>query len=340
MKYEYAVFIGRFQPVTLAHRAIIERALDIAENVIIFVGSYKAPISLRNPFTHLERATMILSSIKGGYWGRVTTIPILDSNYAFNSWLREIKYKVDLYTENSDSICLMSHTKDKTSYYLDHFPEWDNIYVETLFDNLSATDIRNKLFEGDTSNIQVPEGVVKFIDYILLNNEERFKTLSQEYEFIKQYKKSWEVAPYPVTFVTTDSIVLCKGHILLIKRGRLPGKDKYALPGGFLDIAETIENGCIRELLEETNIAVPEQILRKSVEKVKTIDNPIRDPRGRCITFAHLIRLELDYLPEIEAGDDACKAEWIPIYDLGGLRESFFNDHLQIIYNFLDIGVN
>ena len=61
--YKYLVFIGRFQPFHMGHKAVVDEALKRAENVIMLIGSANMPRSLRNPFTVEERAQMI----KGAY---------------------------------------------------------------------------------------------------------------------------------------------------------------------------------------------------------------------------------------------------------------------------------
>ena len=61
--------------------------------------------------------------------------------------------------------------------------------------------------------------------------------LKQEHDYILGYRRAWEAAPYPPTFVTTDAVVVQSGHILLIQRKAAPGKGLWALPGGFLNLS-------------------------------------------------------------------------------------------------------
>jgi bifunctional NMN adenylyltransferase/nudix hydrolase len=154
-------------------------------------------------------------------------------------------------------------------------------------------------------------------------------------EVITRYKASWSGVPYPITFVTTDAVVICKGHILLVQRGRNPGKGLFALPGGFINQNETLERCALRELKEETKIDVPTAILKNSIKKVKVFDDPIRDPRGRFITHAHLILLDQKDLPEVKGSDDASDARWISYSDTDRYSNIFYADHYQIIKNFL-----
>lgn len=339
-KFDYVVYIGRFQPPTLAHQAMFKKALDQGKKLIIVIGSDKASPSLRNPFTTEERRKMILWSIEDlGYDdNRVVCIPMQDSAYNFTAWVSELQRKVHAIIPEGSSVALLGHYKDNTSYYLKHFPEWNSITSSSLHDGLSATEVRVSLFSGNGLHSlkgKVPESVFDFLTDYTIHHPYRFDNLKSEYKFIEKYKDDWKDAPYAPTFVTTDAVVFCNGHILLIKRGRNPGKGQYALPGGFLDQKEVVEEGCIRELIEETKINTPIPILKSSIKEVKYIDNPWRDPRGRTITFAHLIELGLKELPKVKAADDAAEVEWLPIGSLSNLEGQFFNDHLQIIKYFL-----
>jgi len=131
---------------------------------------------------------------------------------------------------------------------------------------------------------------------------------------------------YPSPSVTADVVVwLVSGgqpHVLLIQRRHEPYKGYWALPGGFIDITETLEEAARRELAEETGISdVP-------LEPLRPFDAPERDPRKRVITMAFLALL---YEPESEislcAGDDAAAARWWRLRELPPLAF----DHDQII---------
>lgn len=330
MKADYCVFIGRFQPLTIAHEAMICRAKEEAENVIIILGSDRASPSLKNPFTTDERKKMILSAFPD-----VVILTVKDSAYNFNAWIAEVHKKVSAITTPNSKIKMIGHFKDDSSYYLKYFPQWEFVNEKSIY-NLSATDVRNELFNGRghistkwTTFVSV--SVEKFINEWIEKEKVKFDNFVAEYDFLKKYHKSWESAPYPPTFVTTDALVLSHGHILLIKRGRNPGKGLYALPGGFLDQVETIEQGCIRELKEETKIDVASPILKSSITQVHVFDHPHRDPRGRTITHAHLIELSLREMPNVKAADDAAEVVWIPIGELDNIEDQFFGDHIQII---------
>jgi bifunctional NMN adenylyltransferase/nudix hydrolase len=153
---------------------------------------------------------------------------------------------------------------------------------------------------------------------------------------VKKYKEAWKAAPFPPTFMTVDAVVVQSGHILLVKRGDMPGKGLWALPGGFLNQEETMLDGAIRELKEETKIKVPVPVLKGSIKESKTFDAPNRSSRGRTITQAFLIDLGVGELPKVKGSDDAEKAFWVPFNQVK--QEKMFEDHHAIIDYFLNIG--
>ena len=155
--------------------------------------------------------------------------------------------------------------------------------------------------------------------------------LVREYDFIKQYKSAWEAAPYAPTFVTVDAVVVQSGHVLLVRRRAEPGRGLYAIPGGFLDPGERIDDAVFRELREETKIKVPEPVLRGSVRAKEVFDAPNRSLRGRTITHAYLIELQPGALPKVKGSDDAEKAKWVPISVFERMENQMFEDHYHII---------
>jgi 8-oxo-dGTP diphosphatase len=110
--------------------------------------------------------------------------------------------------------------------------------------------------------------------------------------------------PFPRTpALTTDCVLVdAKGRVLLIRRGHPPFKGKYALPGGFVDIGESVEDACRRELLEETGVKAGRLRL------IGVYSDPKRDPRGHTCTVAFLARVGR---ATARAGDDAAAAEWV-----------------------------
>lgn len=131
---------------------------------------------------------------------------------------------------------------------------------------------------------------------------------------------------YPRPSVCVDIIVLYKQgkkiFILLIERKHPPYENTWALPGGFIEMDETLEKSALRELHEETGLIL------KDVEQFATYGDPGRDPRGRTISVVYSAIIK-KLLP-LKAGDDASKAKWV---ELNKLPELAF-DHKKIILDF------
>lgn len=344
-KYDYLVFIGRLQPPTRAHEGIIATALTLSEKVIMVLGSHNSARTLRNPFTCAERETMIRGMFSSDAQGRLLFVAQEDYTYQDEKWLVSLHTKVrrtilESITGNAPNmtlhglddvkIGLIGHSKDETSYYLNLFPGWGHENVGAIKD-VDATQVRDAYFDFGVQAVdprKVSENVIAFMrDF---TTTEAYATLVIEREFVRKYQQQWSQVPYPVTFTTTDAVVVQSGHILLVKRGAMPGKGMWALPGGYLNPRETLEQGMLRELREETRLKVPEPVLRGSIQARETFDDPHRSPRGRTITTAFLIHLKGQReLPKVKGSDDAAHAQWAPIAALD--PKLMFEDHYAII---------
>jgi 8-oxo-dGTP diphosphatase len=129
---------------------------------------------------------------------------------------------------------------------------------------------------------------------------------------------------YPRPAVTVDAVVFSRRggreHVLLIRRGQPPFAGNWALPGGFINMDEPLEDAVLRELREETGLA------GGKATQIGAFGDPNRDPRGRVIGIAYLV--EPNAQAEIKAGDDAAEARWWPLDDLPPLAF----DHDKILY--------
>jgi len=123
--------------------------------------------------------------------------------------------------------------------------------------------------------------------------------------------------------LTVDAIVIDgQGRLLLVERGRDPYKGSFALPGGFVEYGETVEDAAARELKEETGLRAT------AIELVGVYSDPNRDPRGHTVTIVFHLRVEGG---ELKAGDDAAKARFFPVDQLPPLAF----DHGRIVSEFL-----
>ena len=132
---------------------------------------------------------------------------------------------------------------------------------------------------------------------------------------------------YPRPALTVDALIIAgypgNPHILLIQRGRDPFAGMWALPGGFADMDETLEQACSRELEEETGISVP------GLKQFRVYDAVDRDPRHRTVSVVFY-----SFVPVIltaKGGDDASAAGWFPTDRLPSLAF----DHEIIVREFL-----
>lgn len=359
-EYKHAVFIGRFQPFHNGHMEVVRNGLEIADNLIIVVGSANAAPNIKNPWSFEERKTMIEAAIAANAEtavryreaDRVHVVGVRDYYYNENAWITDVQAKTDQFIQPGDSVALLGNYKDASSYYLNHFPQWE--FVPTSSSTLHATDIRERLFRESfhqdwqgkvpearrteivalANGMPCPSVVKQYLsDFV---QTERYPALCAEWEFIRGYKDSWLTAPFPPTFVTTDAIVVCSGHVLVVKRKFNPGKGLFALPGGFLRQGEKIQDGMLRELKEETGIRVERIILESSIVASKVFDHPDRSLRGRTISHGFYLKLKDGRLPEVRANDDASEALWMPLMDVLKNEDKFFEDHAHIINHFVN----
>jgi len=128
---------------------------------------------------------------------------------------------------------------------------------------------------------------------------------------------------YPRPALTVDLVILtreARPRVLLIRRKAEPFAGSWALPGGFVDEGERLEDAARRELEEETGVAV------KDLEQLYTAGDPGRDPRGWTVSVDYLARVEPDGVKP-RAADDADEVKWFPLDELPPLAF----DHAMIL---------
>ncbi len=343
-KYQLAVFIGRFQPFHRGHLNVVRSALTIAERVLVLIGSANRARSLRQPWTFAERSAMLQASLSPIELDRVECAPLGDYLYNEAQWLAEVQAAVAEHSQATDKIVLIGHGKDETSYYLHSFPQWalENCLADPQ--TLNATDIRqfyfarrNTILDLSPLRESLPDGVIELLQSF--RRSEHYQTLVDEFEFLQTYRQQWAASPYPPVFVTTDAVVVLRGHVLLVRRRAQPGKGLWALPGGFIQYNQRLEDSMLRELREETRLKVPLPVLRGAIVAREVFDHPERSQRGRTITHAFLLHLDgrhhEDGLPRVRGSDDAEKAHWVPLAELRGMQNQLFEDHFDIITHLL-----
>ena len=350
MPSDIAVLVGRFQPFHEAHLALLTRALTVASRCVVIIGSAFQARTPKNPFTWKERAEMIRQALPEADRERLTIVPMRDY-YDEARWVASVREAVAtlLPPEEAPRVTLVGHLKDATSSYLSAFPGWTLASMDRL-PGAGGTQLRDALFAAQPADEHTPPAVdaalAAFVDQVPPSTiaflrawtaMPHYAELATEWRMLKRYKEAWRAAPYAPTFVTVDAVVQCAGRVLLVERGKAPGRGLFAVPGGFIEQRETGWQSCLRELEEETHLKLLDATMRRSLRSVAVFDHPDCSQRGRTITHAHYFDLGDRELPEVRADDDAARAEWVPIAALASMEDRFFDDHFHMLDHFLGL---
>lgn len=341
--YDFLAFIGRFQPFHAGHYKVLQTALEKSHEVIVMVGSANRPRTAKNPLTFEERKSLIQTLLTKEELERVHVIPLNDYMYNDVKWEAEVQASIfstahHKWRSGPTNIGIIGHSKDHTSYYLKKFPQYDLIDIAQDY-VVNATNIREAIY-SKTSLSLFPKWFVSdehrgSIDWLFGFSD--LDIIKQEAAHLRNYKSQFASMPYPPVFVTTDAVVVQSGHVLLVRRGAMPGEGLWALPGGFLNQGETIEEGMLRELMEETAIGERLPKLKGNIVDWFVADHPDRSQRGRTISHAAFIKLPDGELPKIKGSDDAAHAEWIPLSNVKMMQNKMYEDHYDIIDHFLGL---
>jgi 8-oxo-dGTP diphosphatase len=129
---------------------------------------------------------------------------------------------------------------------------------------------------------------------------------------------------YPRPSVTVDLVIFTIAEddlkVLLIRRGQEPFKGRWALPGGFVEIDESLKQAADRELKEEVGVT------NVYLEQLYTFGEPRRDPRGRVISVSYFALVDAER-QRIVAASDAAEAQWHSVFDTPKLAF----DHAKIL---------
>jgi 8-oxo-dGTP diphosphatase len=133
-----------------------------------------------------------------------------------------------------------------------------------------------------------------------------------------------KLTDYPRPSVTVDLVIFTIAEddlkVLLIRRGQEPFKGRWALPGGFVEIDESLERAAARELKEEVGVT------NVYLEQLYTFGKPKRDPRGRVISVSYFALVDAER-QRIVAASDAAEAQWRSVFDAPKLAF----DHAEIL---------
>jgi bifunctional NMN adenylyltransferase/nudix hydrolase len=305
------IFIGRFQPVHEGHVHAIGLAASQVQKLYILVGSANQCRSIRNPWTFQERKQMLALKLHSQRITNYEILPLNDHRYSNTQWMSEVRATIEHYGMGSP--ILFGHMKEGNDY-LKWFPELKFKSIEAQY-SINATQVRERMFvENDPF---MPE------------------TVKDDYAFYQKEKQLFAGYPFPETlnFNCSDAILECQGHILLIQRKFAPGRGAWALPGGFRNQRETFLDCAIRELIEETNVRVPEKVLRGSIVKTELFDDPSRSfgiPRNTMAVYMRINPNPDFSLPRANGADDAALCKWVPLTDALNNIE-MYDDHKDIV---------
>jgi len=111
------------------------------------------------------------------------------------------------------------------------------------------------------------------------------------------------------------AIVFKENHVLLVLRGQPPAEKMWAVPGGSVELGETLQQAAEREVYEETGIVI------QAGEPVFTFDSIVRDDSGQIQFHYVIVDLIADYVSgEPKAGDDALDARWVSAQEMKTLN--------------------
>lgn len=340
--YKAVVYIGRFQPFHNGHLALLLRALELGEIVVVVLGSSFRSRNTKNPLTWEERAAMIRLAIPEAHRERVKFVPVRDyygtGTEGDTRWVDAVRAGVArVVGETERNIALLGHFKDSSSYYLNRFQGWKLESVDRAGD-IDATHLRTALYSTAGMDraatlallsAHMPAGCIAYLNAWLALPY--FAPLAKQWVKIQEEKQDWAKAPYSPKFITVDALVTCADHVLLIERGGDVGDGLLALPGGYLEDYETLFDGAVRELREETQLGLAYEYMVDAFDGASVYDHPERDERGRIVTHLHRYVLRGDQLPEVHGKSDARRAIWMHKDRLPELESRYFADHGHIL---------
>ena len=367
------VFIGRMQPPHAGHISVIKKMVEENDEIIILFGSSLSVRDSKNPFTWRERATMVITELEAQFTlvseeyyysdesceqymvdnKRVVFYPLRDYPYSNSRWQYQVQHIVEGDVPGDNTVTLYGNNKDESSFYLKLFPRWNRAETQIVpvgdqfyKHALSSTMIREQVLGGFADTIS--EEIICEANINWLNSwthSPQGQKIIEEKQWVDNFKKPYKDLPYGIIFQTVDCLITWRGLVLLGKRRSMPGKDLWAIPGGYVNQGERLEDAAIRELVEETRTRV--YMNTKSGRKrlrfdpswivsSRTFDHPSRSRRGRIITTAYHWKIPDHYEILHEADDDLQKTQFFPVnHVLDNMNLQMFEDHQHIVANML-----
>ncbi len=289
------ILIGRFQVPEPheGHVFLINSILERVDKLIILIGSSNKARSVKNPYTYRERINAI-SRHYGWSESRIEFAPINDYMYNDAQWMADVAATIEemifqVKGNELTQITMFGHFKEGNSY-LKWFPQFK--------------------YENIDSEIEVSGTEMRSANRHLLP-----QVIQEEYTQYEHDKYLFSNYPYPDCLQANcgDVVLECLGHVALVLRPN----GVWALPGGHKHNHETFLDCALRELNEETNVKIPEKVLRGSIKTTRLFDHP-----GRSNGFVKKVTLAVHIvvqpnpdgsMPKMAGADDVTDAKWVPI---------------------------
>lgn len=336
--FDYAILPGRMQPPHNGHVGLIVAGLQQAHTVIVVCAGDGLSRSILRPWTAPERIAILRATLPAEIASRVRIVAVADNPYRPHRWAATLRRHVDdAIRDDGNSphdmrIALLGCDPGSRLEYARCLPQWP--WLDGQRDEYCTSGALRAELLGSPA-VASPRVTDCLADCATdAIPPDALAVLREEFAANERFRARWAAAPWPPVFVTVDAVVVAASKVLLIERGRFPGRGLWALPGGFLDPGERLRDACVRELVEETAIDCSKAVLLDAIRDVEVFDAPDRSARGRTIT--HAFRFQLDgAAPDVQGGDDAAAARWVAVTDLR--PQQMFEDHYAILQAMLGV---
>lgn len=344
--YKATVVVGRVQLPHKGHLHLIKTALEHGEKVVVILGSAHHARTIKNCFTWEEREQMIRLCLNDEENSRITFSPVRDY-YDDEKWYSVVKNKVQKAVPDvhDDQIRVVGFFKDASSAYLSRMP-WNVIDAGSPI-KIDSTSLRTMLFESEDAKATLA-AMSPYVPTPVINYLKSWSVLPFLSDLKDEYAKIQnEMKSYGAKFgLTGDCLIQVESrdekYVLLVRRGRHPGKGQFAIPGGFFepDFNETLYQCAVRECQEETQHDIWEPTLDQAFVSSACFDAPNRSVRKNIITMAHFFSLKCP-LPGIKGSVDPGESYpvWVKVSELAGMEDMFFDDHFTILNYFLQFHI-
>lgn len=284
-----AIYIGRFQPFHIGHYQNCIKALERAEKLLILIGSSGIGPLPNNPWSFDDRCHMIFKALPEVLHPRIQLLSLYDSLYDQTAWETRVKKLVHEHTPSNASKALVIFAKDDSSFYLDCFPEWQQMHLPMVVDKnnicISATDIRSYIYEHQS----IP-------DHMLVDAVEAIVAHKLENDCFPNLvlaNKDLKIAQADQT-VMHILVLICEGQVMLHQRQVPLGYQQWALPTWIdrNDMQIFLDKNCTN-IVHKDQQAFTSSMLKLPYEVTyASVKQPPQLPQGHQLFSAKMIMEE------------------------------------------------